>query len=472
MNNSKLFDVFKVLEGPELRRFKDFVHSPYFNKQEVVSALCLEMIIQHRKNWPPKSSSPQALYQRLFPGKKFDTKHWSYLSSDLLRLCERFLVYENLENSLGYRLEQLKVFSKRGLEKSYQRCQRKLTAEFEQEPKLSTSHLLFRLTFFQRQIEHFTYQDNRTPSPHLQSMMDYLDNYYLLQKSKIACEMLSWQAMLNEHYTIEWYGPKEFSKLARLAEGQLSQLYYQAYNLLQTENRPDLLQVYISMMREATPQLEELHRSELYQHALNYCARQIRSGYRHFINHLFDLYNEGLEQGYLLDKGVLSSGNYKNMIKLGLGLGQLDWVEKVVENYTDLLPVETRNDAYFYNMADLHYYRQEYDQALYHLRSTEFTDVHYALGARAMLVKIYFEQGETDALYALLSSFYIYLLRNKLVVKGTKDAYLNFIRLSRQLYRAKSREAVEKIGTRIEKTTSVNDRTWLMQQIENWTKNK
>ncbi|MEM7573248.1 MAG: hypothetical protein AAF433_10120 [Bacteroidota bacterium] len=471
MNNSKLFDVFRVLERAELRRFKDFVHSPYFNKQEVISALCLEMIAQHRRNWPPKSSTPQALYQRLFPAEKFDAKHWSYLSSSLLRLCERFLVYEQLEDSFSFRLEQLRVLSKRGLEKSYQWYQRKLAAEFKRESKLSTDQLQYRLSFFQQQIEHFTDQDNRTPSPHLQSMMDCLDNYYLLQKSKIGCEMLSWQAMLNEHYSIEWYGPQEYRKLDHLPDGQLSQLYFQAYNLLQTEDRPDLLHTYIGRMRKAAPQLEELHLTELYQHALNYCARQIRSGYRYFVDHLFDLYNEGLEQDYLLDKGVLSSGNYKNMIKLGLGLGQLDWVEKVVENYTDLLPLETRKDAYHYNMADLHYYRQEYDPALYHLRSTEFTDVHYALGARAMLVKIYFEQRETDALYALLSSFYIYLIRNKLVVKGTKDAYLNFIRICRQLYRAKSKETAEKIGVRIEKTVSVNDRTWLMQQIENWNNN-
>ena len=468
MNNSKLFDVFRVLEGAELRRLKDFVHSPYFNKQAIISQLCEELITQHRRNWPAKSSSPEALYKRLFPAESFDAKQWSYLSSDLLRLCERFLVYEDLDDSISFRLEQLRVFSKRGLDKSYQWYQRKLNTEINRQQQLSTDHLLYRLTFLQRQVEHLTYQDSRTPSPQLQQTMDYLDNYYLLQKSKIGCEMLSWQAMLNEHYTIEWYQPGEFSKLKRLSEGQLSQLYFQAYSLLQTEDRPDLLQAYVGMMRHAAPKLEELHRSELYQHALNYCARQIRSGHRHFIDHLFQLYNDGLEHDYLLDKGVLSSGNYKNIIKMGLGLGRLDWVEQVVENYTDLLPVETRSDAYHYNLADLNYHRQQYDQALYHLQLTEFADVHYALGARAMLTKIYFEQGETEALYALLSSFYIYLLRNKLVVKGTKDAYLNFIRLSRQLYRVKSREAVQKIKVRIEKTVSVNDRFWLLQQIENW----
>ena len=63
---------------------------------------------------------------------------------------------------------------------------------------------------------------------------------------------------------------------------------------------------------------------------------------------------------------------------------------------------------------------------------------------------------------SLLFSFKMYLKRNRKIGSATRDAYLNFIRFTEQL---QAQQAPEKIKTQIERTKSLNDRSWLMAQL-------
>jgi hypothetical protein len=105
----------------------------------------------------------------------------------------------------------------------------------------------------------------------------------------------------------------------------------------------------------------------------------------------------------LLERGQISPWTFKNMVKLGLGLQQYDWVENFVRNYSEKLEANKRTDAYHFNLADLFYHRKNYDEALIHLNQVEFSDIHYQLGAKVMLLKIYFETDATEAFLSLVS---------------------------------------------------------------------
>ncbi|MEM6879640.1 MAG: hypothetical protein AAF544_13820, partial [Bacteroidota bacterium] len=414
MKNSKLYDLLISLDPDQLKTFADYVQSPYLNKQEELGKLAA-VFAKSKGNQVP---DPEKCWKTLFPKEKFDNKKWSYLASGLLRLGEDFIAIEDLkQRKEEWALIKLRATARRGLEKSYRRQSKQFSTLMSEAPYHTQDHQRLKHDFLRLEINRTSRMGSRKQQPTLQSMLDTLEADYLARKWRIGCEMLNHQAILPGEFRFDWLGPED--DYTHLPAKERAELFRQAYNLLNQSDKGNKLPDFIANLQASAKRLDQNTRTALFQRAINSCVRQIRAGRRENVEILLDLYRIGLEEAYLLVDGQLAPLNYKNIIKLGLGLGQFEWVQIIIERYTQLLPDNNREDAYHYSLADLYYYQHEYDQALTHLRNTEFSDLTYALGARAMLLKIYYEQEETEALYALFSSFYIYLLRNKEINKVT-----------------------------------------------------
>lgn len=84
----------------------------------------------------------------------------------------------------------------------------------------------------------------------------------------------------------------------------------------------------------------------------------------------------------------------------------------------------------------------------------EFSDVHYSLGAKELLLRIYYTLGETEAFLSLVFSFRIYLKRNKLITTEVKSAYENFIRYIHLLHKSGDKKAKSSNKNQINKITN------------------
>ena len=90
MEKSKLIQVLKTFSTSELREFKDFVASPFFNKnQELI--LFYGYIKKNAPSFSLKKIKKEVVYQTVFPNQNYDEKHLKYLMSFLLKLAEEFI---------------------------------------------------------------------------------------------------------------------------------------------------------------------------------------------------------------------------------------------------------------------------------------------------------------------------------------------------------------------------------------------
>jgi len=83
-----------------------------------------------------------------------------------------------------------------------------------------------------------------------------------------------------------------------------------------------------------------------------------------------------------------------------------------------------------------------------------------------MLLRMYFETGETDALESLLDSFETYIRRQKdLGYHG--ENYLNLIRLTRKLLQTPpgEKDARKKLTAEIASSKALAEREWLLEKI-------
>jgi hypothetical protein len=82
-----------------------------------------------------------------------------------------------------------------------------------------------------------------------------------------------------------------------------------------------------------------------------------------------------------------------------------------------------------------------------------------------MLIKIYFEQEEEQALLSQLAAFTMFLKRNKEISIHLKRTYLNFCNLLFSILKRNPKK-LPQLEEKIERTSPLTDKVWLLQQLK------
>ena len=85
---------------------------------------------------------------------------------------------------------------------------------------------------------------------------------------------------------------------------------------------------------------------------------------------------------------------------------------------------------------------QDFRPALPLLQAIEFTDGFYALSAKLLLCRIYFEMEELEALFYLIDAFQRHLSRSKDLTPVHRVPYQQFLRFLKQASRLQERGAL------------------------------
>lgn len=465
MKKSKLLELLGTLTRREWHSFQDFLQSPYFNRNADLIRLA-GWLSNKAPEFP--GITRQALWATVYPGQPFDNRQLNHLMSWLLKSAEHFLGLEYLNrNNFEIEWQTGAALLARGLDKHYRFNAERLRRQLQFVPYRDAAHFLQRYRLADLELRaHMDQVTIRQSDDHLQEASDQLDFFYLTEKLKYACAMLNNQAIISSayqfHFVEEVRRFVESHPLPPEAPGVA--VYFRIFQMLTKENGDADFRELRQLLRLHGNRFPHTEMAWLYGYALNYCIRQIRNVREEFVPEALILYEQGIKSGILLgENGSLSPWHFKNIVKLALRLKRYEWTEHFIRDNYRLLEEEFRADALHYNLADLYFFTGRYGEAMEHLIQVEFTDVHYNLGAKEMLAKIYYETGTHEALESLLHAFKIYLQRNRIITDDVRKAYLNFIKLLRLRLRATS-DQLPTLRQRIEKTDSLTAKNWLLEQ--------
>lgn len=465
MKKSKLIDICQSLTDSEWKTFLLFLASPYFNSNEAIIELAEHLKLLAKKGWPEDALDRKAIWKALYPGKPYSYKELAYLMSALGQLGEQFIGREQEKEHPYYTdLLVLEGLAKRKLGKSFSYRLQRTKASVESDARKDSAQL--HSTYWLAQIEdhYFNLQNTRAVNPFIAVQDTNLNDYFVLSKLRLWCTMLNQKRVLGAQIDLSWptASPEEYE-----SSNPVIQIYQCLYRLLcEDERNAERFAHYQQLLHELQSAVPPMESINLYYFAINYCLGAINQGQQQYAELLLSIYQNGLEAGHLLINNELSPWIYKNIIKLGLGLRRFEWVEYIIRTYTDKLPIDDRQDAFYFNLADLYYYQQKYDLAQDHLNKVEFSDVFYKHGARIMLLKIFFEKDETEAFLSLAHSYKLLLLRERNLADDIKASYRNFVRLTTKLYKTRDQSKLEGIRSEILRTKRINARRWLIRQFE------
>ncbi|HMS65746.1 MAG TPA: hypothetical protein PKD83_10905 [Ignavibacteria bacterium] len=98
MLNTSLLEILRTFDKAELKRFEDFVQSPYFNKKTIIIKL-FKNLKKYAPDFKKDNLKREIVWKSLYPEKEFNYGVMKNLIYDLTQLVERFLAEETISNN-------------------------------------------------------------------------------------------------------------------------------------------------------------------------------------------------------------------------------------------------------------------------------------------------------------------------------------------------------------------------------------
>ncbi len=466
MNNSTLLLLLDRLDKKEWRDFRQFLCSPYFNQRKDV--LQLFDIIEESRLLKIIDLDKRKAFQKIFPEENYQDAKIRHLMSYLLKLLKSFLVQQQIEtDEVHQNIKLCHVLRKKGMNKMFEK-EWKTTQNLQGKQLLRNTHFYYNNYQLNLERSEHLHQSQRRGEMNLQEMTDELTTFYMADLLRQACSVLAHQSMDSQIYELKLLpAVVQLVEQGWLLDIPAVAIYFHSYRALKdSKNEHDFYRLPI-LIKENWEQFPKAEIRDILVLAINYCIKRLNSGDKEFIREAFELYRFGLEKEIFIDNKILSLYTYKNILKLGLALKEYDWVESYLENYKKYLAPEQRENNYSHNLAIFYFSKKDYTKAMNLLQQVEFKDRLHQLGARRMLLLMYYELGEFDALESLLDSFQTYIRRQK-DLGYHRENFLNLIRFIRKMLRVNLDIRVnrEKLIEELEQTKSIIERAWLLEQLQ------
>ena len=479
MKSTHLVKVLSALDAKELKKFDDWVKSPFFNKNKKVKTLW-SFVLKHAPKYDDRDFTKEKAYYILFKNKDYNSTQFNNIISDLLKLLFQYLAYQNFQKTSEFEKTCLmnELFAK-GLNDSMLKISKRYQKAKARTPIRNSSHFFDNYLFYKQIDEYQLTQPTRDFNENLQLKNDELDLFYVATKLKIASDMASRNLVVQGNYDCHFLD-EVLERIEKNFE------FYQAYpaitvyyNVIQTMTSKDE-NYYFQLKDLLANNLSIFPKEELrviYDYARNYCIRKINQGNSTYYKEILSLYQFLLDKQIIFKNGYLTQWDYKNIVTVGMRLKEYDWTEQFIHKYKIQLPPKEQENAYIYNMAVYHYERKAYEKSLLMLHEVRFTDASYHIGAKVIQIKSYYELDESEAFYSLIETFRIYIIRNRKLSEYRKKANLNFLKLVQKTFKLRdeafilSKKVLQERRTMlqndIKNLTPLINKTWLNQVIDN-----
>lgn len=468
MKDSKLIFILKSLDKTELRTFTYFLSSKLFNRRE--SPIRLLSYLSTQLKSPKPKLEKSTVFSFLFPGKPYNDKVLRDIMAYISVPLENFLAFQKLHETRGDELLALsKAYRERNMLKLFEVAAKKSVA-FQEKSTLRDSNYHERNYQIEQEYYYASTQKGRADKTNLAEVTRSLDISYFANRLRQSCYLLSHQSVYNIEYDFALVEDiiKEVKRKDLLHIPAIS-IYYYGYLAQLYPDKLEYFQALKSNLVANSSLFKITEMKDIYLIAINIAIKRYNQGSEELVPDLLELYESGINKKILLTNNVLSRFTYKNLIVVAVTQKKYQWAKDFMETYSSLLEEEYRTVTYQYNMAKLHCEKKEFEEALeFLLLTTSSDDVYINIDTKILLARIYYEQNNQDALFALIDSFKKILARKKKVLGYQYVSYKNFIDFINKLVSANSydRAVMKDLLNEVQAMQALPNKHWFIEQLQ------
>ncbi len=470
MQKTKLVEIIQALDDKEVKRFDDYVNSPFFNKNDKVIAL-LKFVRKYYPDFENNRFTKENAYKAVFGSKqKYSVQKLRNLMSQLAKLLESYLVQIDRETSdINYDELLLVAFDRRYIDKYFAQKYQELKKQEIKTKEKAASYYYNIHRIEDVAFDHSIRRNNRLVETNMEDAVNNLDYFYLALKLRYCCAMLNSQSVITGEHNMRMFDQiLDYLSINSFEEIPTIHLYYRLLLLLKEEEDQyyEELKELLGKHREALPSMEI---RQIYIAVFNYLNKKLKSGQSKYLKDIYELYKLMFERNILIDNGFINNHiNFRNALIAGLRLGELEWAEMFIKKYSPLLIPLNRENWINYSLAELNFHKKNYKDTLSYLLSFEFEDAYNYAEHKTLLAKTYYELEEDEPLFALTHAFRIYLHRDTNIAEHFQKTFHNFIRILNKLAKARfdPDANVQDIQKELEELQYITNREWLLEKIE------
>ncbi|MBP7400719.1 MAG: hypothetical protein KA954_14100 [Chitinophagales bacterium] len=421
MNNTLLQVALKKLSKQQLKRFDDYLNSPYFNKKKTILDFW-EFLNPFAPEFDIPEAEKEAAYFSVFK-KPYNDSNFRNLCSDLLQLLLDYLMIENFEST---------EFAK-------------------QEYKLNALINLKLIDLLEKQLNSIQKQfavSNLQYSQKLRDRLwinDYKKKLAILQNrtqlEKTSADILKItgnEQLMDFAITKSFINLINYHKATQINDEpfkyELAKKLFQIYeNGLCSEDKYVnifymLAQLIIYHNEEYYLPLKQLITSD---DAITNIAdkENITIGMLAFLNEvvekdslrwrieIFDIYDYRLQNNIWKIHGELAYTSFKNTIENALALNKPDYAKSILEKYAAHVHPDVQQDVTNLCTAFIAFYEKDYEKAHALLIPIQTENIMIKYELRILQSMIYFEKKEYLTLLSYIESFKHFITYNKALIE-------------------------------------------------------
>lgn len=474
MKSNQLIKLLKTFTPKEIKKFSEFISSPYFNTNRNVIKL-FDIIKKDYPDFKQEKVTKENIFSKLFPGEKYNDNTLRLLIHYLHENAKEFITInrlkkENFRYTEGLLNEQLD----RQLYDEAEKTLKKVILELEKLEYEESDHFQYKFImqyeklYYLQLIHQGKYEKYFTKS-NIEEPFKNLTNYFFTKVFTFYNVILNTKIL----YKIDidtFLFEKLFSTFDKelFSDSPLIQIYYNIIKVLTTDEEKYFYTIKDLVLKHEKS-LSPMRLNDIYINLENYCRRKIRAGEKHFQREFFEILKLDLEKKIYMYDQYMPQKFYKNILHNAVELREFDWADNFLESYKNELRSDYREAIYGYCKAYIEAEKSNFEKSLEYLSTLRPDELFMKIDLKLLQARLYYELNEYDVLKSAIDSIRHSLKDNKFIAENRRTQYSTFIRILSALNNAQLKKDELKIYELKEKILKADDlqwKDWFVRKVE------
>lgn len=474
MKTTKLVKLLSTFSRSEIKEFRNFVMSPFYNTNKNVTRLN-DVLMKFHPEYSSKLFTAEYIYAEVFDREKFDYFKIKNISSDLYNLALGYLrLVSNPATEFTPDYNLIVQLRQRKLLNFHKKMVNVFSDNFKKR-EIKGSEFLYDnfLLSRERQLVDLFEKPSSISGilSEFESFYDYLI-FHLLQYYNLMIHIGKENNVKTDIKMID-------EVTAYLEKGPVSShpttTSYQYLILLKIKGKEEYYFILKDHYFRHFAQMDPSDAYRAHMHMFGYCADMYNfKGDRRFIKEGYELY----KHSYLNNRvtsGELLYPDFVNYIKVFVRAGDTAIAGKFISDYSPLLPQDQHDNSVNFSLAYIYHYEKELGQALKYISRVNFPLAIMKVQVKIMQVQLNFELEYFEETRSFIESFRKTLVKEAIVSDDYKNSIVNFLKLTIILINIKQEAArktqqfeANRLKDTVEKTqlNHFGIKFWLLDRID------
>jgi len=442
MKSSNLVTLFNSFSKEEFKEFGKFVRSPYFNTHKDV----IRYYTILKKYYPSFNLFKEAVFEAVYPGRKFNNGEFLKLNSRFYRLGLEFLKCQ--PDNFDDEFKLLEIFIDRDQRKQFHSLYKKLNDYIDNEYELDKMIFVKKISLITALIR---FHMNKDEQKKVCNSVIKRGNFFAYQSLLwIMIQLRDMTANFNAYnYEFEDSPGYKYIKSIDLEKiitslefennrlGRYLKYYSYCLMIMLHPDNVNYFEQFKKAFQNIFKEVNPLEKNNYLARLQSYVMNHIQSGNLKYIPELLEAYKFFFDLKNVFENNIIPVPPFRNCLALALYAKDTNLLNELAEKYSGRIYPDYREDTRNLARAYLNFVLKKYDAVLECTNKFAFKYPPYKLDIKHLILKVYFESGDYEPFLLLTDSFRHFINNSKSISEKSKAKYYNFITIVNNIFTLK-----------------------------------